>query len=440
MVHSERIFRYNNIAYQSGCIVYWMQREQRTKDNWALIFAQEQAIEVRQPLYVIFNKVPEFAGASYDHFRFMLAGLKAVGKSLDSLSIPFTMLSGDPVETIPRFLAGKQAGFLITDFNPLRQVIQWKTEINSCINVPFVEVDAHNVFPVRTISDHREYSAFTLRKKIDRRLNVFLEPFPRLINHPFPGSLDFVKNPGGEFPEEIGNYKIEGADYKYKSGEHEAAECLTQFLNHGLSLYQEQRNSPEKNGQSGLSPYLHFGQISAQRIALEIRAFHVDNPGAAPFLEELIVRRELADNFCFYCNTYDSVKAFQPWAFQTLDKHRNDPRSYLYDETELEQGLTHDPLWNASQREMRMYWAKKILEWTESPEQAMDIAVYLNDKYSLDGRDPNGYAGIAWAIGGVHDRPWSERPVFGMIRYMNYEGCNRKFNIREYIRKVNSDM
>ena len=198
------------------------------------------------------------------------------------------------------------------------------------------------------------------------------------------------------------------------------------FLQTKLALYAEKRNDPNQKGQSDLSPYLHFGHLSAQRIALEVRKNSKDLDSKRAFLEELIVRRELSDNYCFYNPHYDRFEGFPAWAQKTLNEHRRDTRDYLYNQEQFENGLTHDPLWNAAQMEMvrkgkmhgylRMYWAKKILEWTPSPEEAQRIAIYLNDKYELDGRDPNGYTGIAWSIGGVHDRAWGERPVFGKIR------------------------
>ncbi|MBP1757643.1 MAG: Deoxyribodipyrimidine photo-lyase type, partial [Firmicutes bacterium] len=244
---------------------------------------------------------------------------------------------------------------------------------------------------------------------------------------------------------------------------------LADFLAEGLPFYGE-RNDPNRPVTSRLSPYLHFGQISAQRVALEVQARAAqavehaqrialevqtrdDQPvelalgtAAADFLEELIVRRELADNFCFYNPHYDSYDGFPAWARQTLDRHRADPRAYRYSSEQLETGQTADNLWNAAQQELvrqgtmpgylRMYWAKKLLEWCASPELAMQIAINFNDGYALDGRDPNGYTGIAWSIGGVHDRPWGERPVFGTIRFMSYDGCKRKFSIEDYVRKV----
>ena len=228
-------------------------------------------------------------------------------------------------------------------------------------------------------------------------------------------------------------------------GEVAARQVLRHFLKNKLAEYGEKRNDPTKDMVSNLSPYLHFGHISAQRVALEVQKHPMDEKKKDSFLEELIVRRELADNFCLYNGKYDQFEGFHPWAQKTLNEHRSDEREYLYSLDEFEEAKTHDDLWNAAQIEMvrrgkmhgymRMYWAKKILEWTESPEAALEIAIFLNDKYELDGRDSNGYAGIAWSVGGVHDRAWNERPVFGKIRYMSYNGCKRKFDIKSYIQK-----
>jgi deoxyribodipyrimidine photo-lyase len=228
-------------------------------------------------------------------------------------------------------------------------------------------------------------------------------------------------------------------------GEKAANDTLQLFIVKKLPEYQEKRNDPTGNSVSDLSPYLHFGQISAQKIAMEIISKIPSDANTEAFLEELIVRRELSDNFCYYNKNYDSFDGFPDWAKKSLNEHRKDEREYIYTMDEFEKASTHEPLWNAAQTEMlrtgkmhgymRMYWAKKILEWTPSPEEALKTAIYLNDKYELDGRDPNGYAGCAWSIGGVHDRAWGERPVFGKIRYMNANGAKRKFDTEAYIRK-----
>ncbi len=230
------------------------------------------------------------------------------------------------------------------------------------------------------------------------------------------------------------------------AGETAAMAAAEEFVAKKLSHYGASRNNPCLDGQSGLSPYLHFGQLSAQRLAWQVNQAAVAAEDKEVFLEELIVRRELSDNFCLYEPSYDRLAGFPDWARTTLDIHRHDKREYVYSLEELAAGTTHESLWNACQHDLilsgklhgylRMYWAKKILEWTVNPETAMDYAIALNDRYSLDGRDPNGYAGIAWSIGGVHDRAWQERPVFGKIRYMNAAGCRRKFDVDGYISAV----
>jgi deoxyribodipyrimidine photo-lyase len=230
-----------------------------------------------------------------------------------------------------------------------------------------------------------------------------------------------------------------------KTGFDKAVEELNHFLNNKFDDYADHRNDPVKDGQSNLSPHLHFGQISAQRIALEVKRINGNKESEKSFLEELIVRRELSDNFCYFNKNYDSFNGFRDWAKNSLTIHKKDKREFIYTLEQFEKAETHEDLWNAAQIEMvetgkmhgymRMYWAKKILEWSVSPEMAMKIAVYLNDKYELDGRDPNGYAGCAWSIGGIHDRAWQERDVFGKIRYMNKNGAKRKFDVVEYVRK-----
>jgi deoxyribodipyrimidine photo-lyase len=230
-------------------------------------------------------------------------------------------------------------------------------------------------------------------------------------------------------------------------GEHAASERLRIFLREGLERYGQERNDPGLDGLSGLSPWLHFGHLSAQRAAFAVSATP-ETESSKAFLEELIIRRELADNFCHFEEAAGTYGGLPEWSRKTLDAHRKDSRPVLYDIHTLEKARTSDPLWNAAQREMtsrgkmhgwaRMYWAKKILEWSPSPEEAFITALFLNDRYELDGRDPNGIAGISWAIGGLHDRPWPERPVFGTVRYMNYGGAARKFNVKHYIQKIDS--
>jgi len=221
---------------------------------------------------------------------------------------------------------------------------------------------------------------------------------------------------------------------------------LAEFVRYGLRNYPKDRNHPELSGTSRLSPYLHFGHIGPITIALAVQSAAVPDAAKQAFLEQLIVRRELSVNFVRYDSNYDSWESREPWADRSLTQHAGDRRPILYREDQLEHAETHDVLWNAAQKEMvftgwmhnhmRMYWAKKILEWSPSSAIAYQRAVCLNDRYQLDGRDPNGYAGIAWAIVGKHDRPWFERPVFGQVRYMSYASTSKKFDSGQYIENV----
>jgi deoxyribodipyrimidine photo-lyase len=425
-----------------GPVVYWMQRDQRCQDNWALLFAQSLALSKDVPLIVLFNVVAKFLDATYRQYHFMLNGLLEVKKHLEDYNIPLLVSFGEPAQQIARILKQLNASCLVCDFNPLRIVRRWKEELLKRIDIPCYEVDAHNIVPAFFVSDRLEHGAYTLRPKIKRNLKTFLDEFPKLSKMKPCGVSQQLNLK--EIVERLQiDFSVQPVEW-LKPGESHARQVLEQFLKEKLKHYQALRNDPTVDGTSNLSPYLHFGQISAQRVALEVSKFHDRYPSSVEaFLEELIVRRELSDNFCLYNPNYDSFEAFPNWAKETLLKHEKDERKYIYSLEELENAKTHDELWNAAQRQltktgkmhgyMRMYWAKKILEWTENAKIALKYAIHLNDKYELDGRDPNGYAGIAWSIGGVHDRPWKERPIYGKIRYMSYEGCAKKFDVKKYV-------
>jgi len=441
----KRVRTLKDVRRRKGKVVYWMSRDQRVEDNWALLYAQELALHMKVPLAVVFCLVPQFLNATLRQFGFMLRGLEQVENSLRDLKIPFFLLRGWPQGEIPKFVTESNVTVLVTDFDPLRIKKEWKEDVAKKLAIPLYEVDARNIVPCWVASAKQEYGAYTLRPKIYRSLPEFLEEFPALQVHPFTWN-GTVKST--DWKTVVGNLKVNRAVGEVdwlEPGERWARKTLNHFLKNKLQEYTLKRNDPTEDCVSHLSPYLHFGHISAQRAALEVTRQQIKSEQKDSFLEELIVRRELSDNYCFYNDTYDQFEGFHPWARKTLNEHRGDKREYLYSSEEFEEAKTHDDLWNAAQMEMvrrgkmhgymRMYWAKKILEWTESPESALEIAIYLNDKYELDGRDSNGYAGIAWSVGGVHDRPWNERPVFGKIRYMSYNGCKRKFDIKGYIQK-----
>jgi deoxyribodipyrimidine photo-lyase len=427
-----------------GPVAYWMSRDQRAADNWALLFAQQLALQRQSSLVVVFCLVAQFLGATRRQYGFLLRGLQGVERSLAEWNIPFRLLRGSPGKELPAFVGQNGISQLVTDFDPLRIKRGWKDGVASAIDIPFFEVDAHNIIPCWVASPKQEYAAYTMRPKIHRALPEFLQPFPSLERHPWPwaqaGSVDW--------PATAQTLRVDESVPEVgwlEPGEKAGREVLQDFLQSKLRHYVERRNDPTQDGQSNLSPYLHFGHLSAQRVALEVDGYSLPHEVKADFFEELVVRRELSDNYCFYNPHYDSSAGFPDWCQKTLDAHRHDPRKYVYSPDEFERAQTHDELWNAAQMEMvtrgkmhgymRMYWAKKVLEWSASPEEALGIAIDLNDKYELDGRDPSGYTGIAWSIGGVHDRPWKERTVFGKIRYMSYGGAKRKFDVQGYVRK-----
>ncbi len=430
-----------------GPVIYWMSRDQRVHDNYALLYAQRLASDRKRPFGIVFNLVPDFLSSSFRQYDFMLKGLMELEKELKEYDIPFFLLSGNPENEIPQFIKSNNVSIIVTDFDPLKIKRKWKQEAGRNIQIPFYEIDAHNIIPCRYVSGRQEFAAHTLRPKIHKHLPEFLTEFPSIKK--MKNQEAFSADPVNweNVYKSIDVDKSPGIIDRIKPGEHSAHEILKEFLEVKFDKYARERNDPEKDVQSGLSPYLHFGQLSAQRAAVEVKKHGGDPESEKVFLEELIVRRELSDNFCFYNMNYDSVSGFPNWAKETLKQHRNDTREHTCTLKQFEDADTHEDLWNAAQKEltstgkmhgyMRMYWAKKILEWTNSPEEALRTAIFLNDKYELDGRDPNGYAGCAWSIGGVHDRPWAEREIFGKIRYMNRNGAKRKFDIEAYIQKYN---
>ncbi len=423
-----------------GPVVYWMSRDQRVFDNWALLWAQQEALIRGKGLLVVFCVAPKYPGATQTHYDFMLKGLEELQGKLAELNIGFQLFEQSVEEILPSFLRQIDAHVLVSDFDPLRIKQHWKNQLIDNLSVPFYEVDAHNIIPVWIVSKKKEYAAYTIRPKIKRLLAEYLTDIPELQVHPHNLTHESYR------PAERLTVQSAGDENSPKAGEAAAMFAATGFITDKLKNYSDSRNDPCLDGQSGLSPYLHFGQLSSQRLAWMVSHSELPDETTETFLEELIIRRELSDNYCYYEPAYDRFEGFPEWARKTLDRHRADKRDFLYSLAELEEGKTHEQLWNACQQDLvisgklhgylRMYWAKKILEWTPDPETALSHAITLNDRYSLDGRDPNGYAGIAWSIGGVHDRAWRERAVFGKVRYMNEAGCRRKFDVDGYIKSV----
>jgi deoxyribodipyrimidine photo-lyase len=470
LVDSSRVQNLLSIssAEQGGAVVYWMSRDQRVSDNWALLYAAQRAQQLGVPLAVAFCLSNGFLGATYRHYAFMIRGLGEIEQVLMQMNVPFFLLRGsDPAQSIAEFVVRNRIRVLVADFSPLRIGVQWKNRVKEIVGekvdwrFEFDQVDAHNVVPVWIASDKIEYAARTIRTKIHRQLDRYLVEIPEFQPDKIKMEWSGVDKPLKmiEWNEILKNLQVDrkvGEVSWIKPGESAAKEMLKVFVEQKLKNYDTKRNDPNLDALSNMSPYLHFGHISAQRVALEVKKHSRGSfaKSSESYLEELIVRRELSENYCFYNpDGYDRLDGLYPqfsndsWAQKTLKDHEKDKRSHIYSLEELDTGKTHDKLWNASQLEMvhtgkmhgfmRMYWAKKILEWTNSPEEALKFSIYLNDRYELDGRDPNGYVGCAWSVAGLHDQGWKERPVFGKIRYMNYEGCARKFDVPGYIAKIN---
>ena len=440
-VDVRRVKELNNFKYNKGPVLYWMQRDKRVFDNWALLYAQHLAIEKNTALHVCFSLNGNFPEANVRQYSFMIHGLIETAQQLEELNIKFSLIMGDAESSLLKFINDNSIGSVVTDFSPLRVYQKRTKSLSSSLSIPFHIVDAHNIIPIWEASEKQEFAAHTIRRKIHKKLDEYLTDFPPLMKQKTAtkpsNKIDFLK-----IMDKLNiDFTIKEVDW-LEPGERAAFSTFDSFLNAKITGYDEKRNDPNLNHLSNISPYLHYGNISSQRLVFELSKLKSNNDIDA-FIEQILVRKELADNFCYYNKNYDNFSCLADWAKTTLNDHRNDKRDFLYKLDAFENSDTHDDLWNAAQNQMkingkmhgymRMYWAKKILEWTKSPEEAFQIAIELNDRYELDGRDPNGYTGVAWSIGGIHDRPWFERPVFGKIRYMNFNGCKRKFDVKKYI-------
>ncbi|RWS08790.1 deoxyribodipyrimidine photo-lyase-like isoform X1 [Dinothrombium tinctorium] len=428
-------------------IIYWITRDARVEDNWSMLYAQRLSLKFNVPLYVCFCLVPKFLNATKRQYNFLLKGLQEVERDCHNLNIPFRLLIGEASQVLPLFAKQHDAGAIVTDFSPLRIKRDWIENLKVKLhkNIPICQVDAHNIVPCWVASPKLEYGARTIRKKIHDKLAEFLTHFPPVIRSPFECEIKSNNWDAALKSLQIDDETVDDVKWAVP-GTEAGIRMLISFCNERLKDYASKRNNPNYNCLSNLSPWFHFGHLSVQRAILEVKKYsNKYKESVDAFIEEAIIRRELAENFCYYNDKYDSLEGAWDWAKITLKAHEKDKRPYIFSKEQLEKAQTLDPLWNAAQRQMlregkmhgflRMYWAKKILEWTKSPEEALEIAIFLNDKYNLDGRDPNGYVGCMWSICGVHDQGWAERPIFGKIRYMNYEGCKRKFDVSEFENK-----
>ena len=432
---------------EGRCVVYWMQRAQRAVDNPALNVAIEAANILGKPTVVFIGLVPFYPNANLRSYTFFVQGFRDIREGLVQRNVGL-VLRRWPDHELERFCEQVQPCLVIGDENPMREPEQWRRVAAERLQAPFWTVDADVIVPTALLKKE-QYAARTIRPRIHALLAEFLTaPTNPKARVPWPSPNGLASLPIDD--DLLVGLHIDASVQPvaaFPGGTRAALDALKRFVRDRLEGYDTERNHPDVDGTSQLSPYLHFGHIGPHTMALAVKNAEAPRPDREVFLEQSIVRRELAINFVKFNPHYDRLQGAEPWALRTLKEHKRDEREYLYTAQQLEDAETHDPLWNAAQQQMvmsgwmhgylRMYWAKKILEWTRSPKDAFEIAVRLNDRYELDGRDPNGYAGIAWAMGGKHDRAWApERPVYGKIRYMSYASTSRKFSSKGYIERV----
>jgi len=432
-------------------IAYWMQRAERGIDNPALDLAIEIGNELNLPVIVFFSAISNFPYANLRHYAFLNQGFADIEEDLVERNVSF-VVRRPPDNSLEAFLKETGAAMLIGDENPCREPERWRKVLANRLTLPFWTVDADVVVPSALFPKH-QYMLHIMRPKLYAELPKYLVASKRI-----KAKNEWARPRGFESfavkDDVTAGWKNFDRSVKpvdcFTGGTHAALKRLKHFVAHGLADYATQRNHPEVDGTSQMSPYLHFGHISPVTIALAVEEplvkGKVSQAARDSYINELVGWRELSVNFVKHVPNYDSIDCAPEWAQKTLKEHAGDRRDPVYTLEQLDQAETYDELWNAAQMQMvkfgwmhnylRMYWAKKILEWAPNPAHAWEYAVILNDKYELDGRDPNGYNGIAWAMGGVHDRPWFDRPIFGTVRYMSGASTGKKFDSKRYIRQV----
>jgi deoxyribodipyrimidine photo-lyase len=450
-VQDSRIQILNDLDPRKGdFVLYWMQQSQRAETNHALEYAVQQANKMDQGVLVVFGLMDDYPEANLRHYTFMLEGLQETQAVLAKRGIKMVVQKGNPADVA--LAVSRKASLIVCDRGYLRHQRQWREKVAQKAGCRVVQIESDVVVPIEVVSNKAEYAARTIRPKIHKHLRDYLVEFkPTKIKKSSlqrrVSGID-LQNIDAVLEKMPLDRSVLPVSHFFKGGTAQARKLFADFLRNRFADYVANRNQPQTDDVSHMSKYLHFGQISPLLLALQVQKIAKGNKDAkAAFIEELIVRRELAMNFVYFTPKYDSFQCLPKWAQKTLSDHKKDKRQWVYSRRQLENAKTHDDYWNAAMREMkstgfmhnymRMYWGKKILEWSKTPELAFKTTLAINNKYFLDGRDANSYTGVAWVFG-VHDRAWFERPIFGKIRYMAASGLERKCDIQAYVKKVDA--
>jgi deoxyribodipyrimidine photo-lyase len=450
-----RVQLLNRAPFRSSAkyVLYWAQVNRRVAWNHGLAYAVELANQAGLPVLFYEGLTYDYPHASDRLHTFVLEGVPDTERHVRRLGIGYIFYlrrkRDDPNDVVYRL--AKDAAAVVTDDYPVFLARRYNASVPAKLDIPYYSVDSSCIVPMSCF-EKREYAAYTIRPKIRKRLPQYLKLVPPIrVRRKFHGKIPTIhaQVTASNIGELVARCDIDHTVRPspiFRGGASAAHKRLRQFLKQRLHRYANSSNQPSENATSGLSPYLHFGHISSLQVALAVEDYAREHKLLPDeFLEELIVRRELAFNFARFADDPESINALPDWAQRTLGKHSRDKRDPAYSRDQLEHAETHDDLWNSAQTELlltgkihgyyRMYWGKKIIEWSRTPQDALGTTIYLNDRYALDGRDPNSYTNIPWCFG-LHDRPWVERPVFGQIRYMSYGGMRRKTNVDAYISSI----
>ena len=456
-VEPQRVRKLNQKGHRTNgarYVLYWAQMNRRAESNHGLLFAVELANQANLPVLYYEALTCSYPSANDRIHTFILEGVPDTSERLHKLGIGyiFYLRRNREAPNDVLYQLAREAAAVVTDDYPAFIAREHNSRVPERLDIAYYVVDSSCIVPMALLTK-REYGAYTIRPKLQKLLPTYRTPAdPVRVKHSWRHSLP------GRWHTEVTRESVAALvadceiDHSVKpsptftGGSARARKLLSHFLTNHLKHYAVRRNEPAAHATSNLSPYLHFGHISALEVALAVEDYAADHQfSAAEFLDELITWRELALNYARFATHSCRIEDLPEWCLLTMKQHARDKREPCYSAAQFEEAATHDELWNATQKEMllrgkihgyyRMYWGKKIIEWSNSYQSALDIMVQIHDRYALDGRDPNTYAGILWCFG-LHDRPWFERPVFGTLRYLSLDGMKRKTGTQAYIDEI----